>query len=154
MHLHGNMHVQMAVNALSFLSWGTTFTALSGQAWAPEPAAEPRSGTSGATVGRRPGTHRPEAGGEQHRYQTRPGGTLLTSPVWCYRVRHVEGRDEPAGGPTEMEAKRGLHGDRAVFWDRRSGRHLPRRDDPIGSLTGGLCERLAASHPRRNDPWP
>ncbi|KOX22133.1 AMP-binding protein [Nocardiopsis sp. NRRL B-16309] len=24
----------------------------------------------------------------------------------------------------------------------RSGRHLPRRDDPIGSLTGGLCERL------------
>ncbi|MFW6639392.1 AMP-binding protein [Nocardiopsis algeriensis] len=24
----------------------------------------------------------------------------------------------------------------------RPGRHLPRRDDPIGSLTGGLCERL------------
>lgn len=91
MHLHGNMHVQMAVNALSFLSWGTTFTALSGQAWAPEPAAEPRSEhrvprwavgqghTVLKPVGNSTGTKRVR------------GGTLLTSPVWCYRVRHVEG---------------------------------------------------------------
>src|SRR6478735_4342069 len=30
----------------------------------------------------------------------------------------------------------------------RPGRHLPRRDDPIGSLTGGLCERLRLRNAR------
>src|SRR5699024_10688709 len=109
MHLHGNMHVQMAVSALSFLSWGTTFTALSGQAWAPEPAAEPRS------------EHRvPRWAVGQGPHVLKPvGNSTGTKRVQGRDVSHITGVvlpgssrgggvTNPAGGPTEMEAKRGI----------------------------------------------
>ncbi|ASU60006.1 AMP-dependent synthetase [Nocardiopsis dassonvillei] len=53
------------------------------------------------------------------------------------------GRDEPGRRYRRRMGELGVRmGVGLSSGTGRPGRHLPRRDDPIGSLTGGLCERL------------
>ena len=142
--MHGKMHVHMAVNALGYKPWDITLLALFEQG-----LARPKYGRRSPS--RTPGLRRAVGpGAPPGPVGNRAGARGNLGRVLAPNDRHGasglatwRGRDEPGRHTRQNHHRLGERmGVGLSSGTGRPGRHLPRRDDPIGSLTGGLCERL------------
>ncbi|GAB3699559.1 hypothetical protein GCM10028793_25000 [Nocardiopsis oceani] len=91
MHMHGKMHVHMAVNALGYKPWDITLLALCEQRLArPEYGRRSPSRTPGLRRVVGPGGA-PGTGGQPCRCEEPGEGPRSERPARHFRARHVEG---------------------------------------------------------------